>query len=352
MSARRPPFSADSVVAHSARMREVFAFVEVLADSESSVLITGESGTGKELMANLIHHSSGRRNQPFVAVSCAVLAENLIESELFGHERGAFTNAVKDRRGRFELAEGGTLFLDDIDDVPLEMQVKLLRVLQTRTVERVGSSRALPLDVRVLAGSKRDLRKLCAAGGFREDLYYRLNVIPIHLPPLRERLDDIPPLIDHFFRRYFAARGKPPLALSPAMLDAFMRYPWPGNVRELENVCERIAQTCICDAVVAGCVPAAVLFHSSGRSQPGAGAADQDAFAEVDGSLDQRLQAFESQLITAALRSAKGNRSRAAVLLSIKRSTLGDRIKKLGLSEPAPEIRREVVSDVSETRRY
>jgi transcriptional regulator with PAS, ATPase and Fis domain len=300
--------------------------VKVIAGGDSSVLITGESGTGKELIANLIHHSSARRNRPFVAVSCAILAETLIESELFGHERGAFTNAIKDRPGRFELAEGGTLFLDDIDDVPLAMQVKLLRVLQTRLVERVGSVRAIPIDVRVLTGSKRDLRKLVAAGTFREDLFYRLNVIPVHLPPLRERAEDIPALVDHFLARFFGAKHQPPKPLSPAMLGAFQRYPWPGNVRELENVCERIAQTCICGMVVAGCVPAGILFHSAPRRADGA-----PAF--VEGSLDQRLAQLEAQIITAALRSAKGNKSKAAALLQIKRSTLGDRIRKLGLAD-------------------
>jgi DNA-binding NtrC family response regulator len=325
MSARRQPFTLGSVViGQSSRMRDVFDFVKVIADGDSSVLITGESGTGKELVANLIHHSSSRRSKPFVPVSCAILSETLIESELFGHERGAFTNAIKDRPGRFELAEGGTLFLDDIDDVPLSMQVKLLRVLQTRTVERVGTVRAIPIDVRVLTGSKRDLRKLVAAGSFRQDLFYRLNVIPIHLPPLRERAEDVPPLAEHFLARFFGEKHQPPKRLSPAMLEAFKRYSWPGNVRELENVCERIAQTCICDMVVAGCVPAGILLQ--GTTQPG--------HPEVaEGSLDQRLQQVEAQMIQAALKAAQGNKSRAADLLKIKRSTLGDRIKKLGLDE-------------------
>lgn len=335
MSKREPFSPASVVIGRSARMREVFEFVKVIANGESSVLITGESGTGKELIANLIHYSSPRRNRPFVAVSCAILAETLIESELFGHERGAFTNAIKDRPGRFELAEGGTLFLDDIDDVPLAMQVKLLRVLQTRMVERVGGARPIPIDVRVLSGSKRDLRKMVAAGEFRDDLFYRLNVIPIHLPPLRDRAEDVPALIDHFFHRYFALRHQEPKPLSPAMLEALVRYSWPGNVRELENACERMAQTCICDEVVAGCVPAAILFQTAGQK-----AADADAGVCAEGSLDQRLQAIESQLILAALRTARGNKSKAASLLKIKRSTLGDRIKKLGLpgaGNPADE---------------
>ena len=328
MSAKRLPFSPDSiVVGSSTRMREVFDFVNVIAGGESSVLITGESGSGKEMIANLIHHASQRRHRPFVPVSCAILAETLIESELFGHERGAFTNAVKDRAGRFELAEGGTLFLDDIDDVPLSMQVKLLRVLQTRMVERVGSVRAIPIDVRVLSGSKRDLRKMVAAEEFREDLFYRLNVIPIHLPPLRERIEDIPALIDHFFRRFFGARHQNPKPISPAILAALLRYPWPGNVRELENVCERMAQTCICDAVAAGCVPAAMLLHTAEPKVTDSAA----GFGPAEGSLDARLQAMEVQMISAALRAAHGNKSKAAEILKVKRSTLGDRIKKLGL---------------------
>jgi transcriptional regulator with GAF, ATPase, and Fis domain len=338
----RPPFSVASVVVgRSARMRDIVGFVGIIADSESSVLITGESGTGKELIANLIHHTSTRRHGPFVPVSCAILSESLIESELFGHERGAFTNAIRDRPGRFEVADGGTLFLDDIDDVPLAMQVKLLRVLQNRTVERVGGVRQIPIDVRVLTGSKRDLRALVREGTFREDLFYRLNVIPLQLPPLRDRVEDIPLLVDHFLNRFFRARGQEPKALSPAMLGAFERYPWPGNVRELENTCERLAQTCICDSIVAGCVPAAILFHrpvsamgpQEGRAAPGDGtpAPEVASTNAPGGSLYERIHAVEVASITWALRATGGNKSKAAALLNVKRSTLGDRIKKLDL---------------------
>src|SRR5205809_6272558 len=197
------PVTMDSVVVgRSARMRAVFEFLRVIGNSESTVLITGESGTGKEVTATLIHESSRRKHRPFVAVSCALFSETLIESELFGHERGAFTGAIKDRPGRFEMAEGGTICLDDIDDVPLGMQVKLLRVLQNRTVERLGGTRLVPVNVRVLAGSKRDLKQMVAEGKFREDLFYRLNVLPLALPPLRERREDIPVLIDHFISRH------------------------------------------------------------------------------------------------------------------------------------------------------
>src|SRR6187200_152744 len=208
-------FTMESVVVgHSARMRAVFEFLRVIGASESTVLVTGESGTGKEVTATLIHQNSRRRHRPFVAVSCALFSEALIESELFGHERGAFTGAIKDRPGRFELAEGGTIFLDDIDDVPLSMQVKLLRVLQNRTIERLGGTRTIPVNVRVIAGSKRDLKQLVADGKFREDLYYRLNVLPLTLPPLRERREDVPVLMEYFLERYFRRRNEDVPAIS------------------------------------------------------------------------------------------------------------------------------------------
>jgi transcriptional regulator with GAF, ATPase, and Fis domain len=322
-------FSIDSVVVgRSPRMRAVFDFVRVIADSESNVLIVGETGSGKELIANLIHHSSRRRRKPIVAVSCAILTETLIESELFGHERGAFTGAIKDRPGRFEMAEGGTIFLDDIDDVPASVQVKLLRVLQQRTVERVGGTRSIPVDVRVITGSKRSLKQLVAEGKFREDLYYRLNVVPIWLPPLRERREDIPLLTDHFMRRFFKERGDAVPEMSPTVREAFQRYPWPGNVRELENACERIAQTCTCNQVRCGCMPASILFHSQMQSTP---PPVEHASHPAAVSLDDRLHEVESHLITWALKVSHGNKSKAAELLQIKRSTLGDRIRKLGL---------------------
>jgi DNA-binding NtrC family response regulator len=323
------PFSIDDVVVgHSPRMRAVFDYVRVVADSDSTVLITGETGTGKEMVANLIHQSSSRRARPFVPVSCAILSENLIESELFGHERGAFTGAVKDRPGRFEMAHGGTIFLDDVDDVPMSMQVKLLRVLQNRTVERVGGSRAIEVNVRIITGSKRDLRRMVAEGSFREDLYYRLNVIPISLPPLRERREDIPLLIDHFVKRYFRMRGEDPRPVSPGVMQAFQRYPWPGNVRELENACERIAQTCTCDQVKIGCVPVSVLFHK--HAETAEPIVETHAHPSTV-SLDERLRDVELNLISWALKVTAGNKSKAAEILQIKRSTLGDRIRKLGL---------------------
>jgi transcriptional regulator with GAF, ATPase, and Fis domain len=310
-------------------MRAVFDFVNLIGHSDSTVLVTGESGTGKEVIARLIHQTSRRRFRPFVAVSCALFSDTLIESELFGHERGAFTGAIKDRPGRFELAEGGTIFLDDIDDVPLGMQVKLLRVLQNRTVERLGGTRLVPVNVRVLAGSKRDLKKMVADGKFREDLYYRLNVLPLNLPPLRERREDIPVLAEAFFDRFFRSRGEPQPAISPAVIQAFTAYSWPGNVRELENACERIAQTNTSAAVDIGCIDANMLV------QDPEAAAEPDVVGPISSaraiSLDDRLLEVETRLIRWALDESHGNKSKAAALLGIKRSTFGDRLRRCGL---------------------
>ena len=326
---RETTFSPDSVVVgRSRRMRAVFDFLRVIVGSESNVLIIGETGTGKEVIARLIHHSSPRRRGPFVAVGCAILTESLIESELFGHERGAFTGAIKDRPGRFEMAGGGTIFLDDVDDVPPAVQVKLLRAVQERVVERVGGTRPVPVDVRVITGSKRSLRRMVAAGTFREDLFYRLNVLPIWLPPLRERREDIPALTDHFMARYFKQSARAPV-LSDTVRQLFQQYSWPGNVRELENACERLAQTCTCDRIRAACMPASILF------QP---APDRALLSDTGEpahavSLDDRLRDVETNLITWALQTSHGNKSKAAELLQIKRSTLGDRIRRLGLDE-------------------
>jgi DNA-binding NtrC family response regulator len=335
-------FSLESVVTgQSPRMRAVFDLVQATAGSNGTVLITGESGTGKEIVANMIHYQSRRRFRPFVPVSCALFSDTLVESELFGHERGAFTGAIKDRPGRFELAQGGTVFLDDIDDVPLSMQVKLLRVIQNRVVERVGAVKATPVDVRIVAGSKRDLEELVAEGKFRDDLYYRLNVIPMALPPLRDRRDDIPALMDHFLGRFFRQRGEPVPLIPSAIRNAFMWYSWPGNVRELENLCERMALTCTDGRLDVRYLPAAMLRagaevvhdgdHVPLTSDP-APAAQLPRNAELSlVSLDDRLRELETDLISWALHVTAGNKSRAAKLLKIKRSTLGDRMGRCGL---------------------
>jgi transcriptional regulator with GAF, ATPase, and Fis domain len=340
MNPELPAVMDSLVVGQSTRMRAVFEFLRVIGSSDSTVLVTGESGTGKEVTATLIHQNSRRKHKPFVAVSCALFSETLIESELFGHERGAFTGAIKDRPGRFEMAEGGTIFLDDIDDVPLSMQVKLLRVLQNRTVERLGGTRTVPINVRVIAGTKRDLKQLVSEGKFREDLFYRLNVLPVTLPPLRERPEDIPVLMEYFLQRFFRRRNEEVPVISDAVTQAFMRYSWPGNVRELENACERIAQTCSCGTVRVGCVSAGILFRASAepvRIAPTtpAPAAEQTPMGTRPISLDARLMEVESSLISWALKASGGNKSKAAELLQIKRSTLGDRINRCGLDRVA-----------------
>lgn len=319
------------VIGPSRRMRAVFDFVRVIANSESTVVITGESGTGKEVIASLIHRHSPRSHRPLVVVSCALFSETLIESELFGHERGAFTGAVKDRPGRFEQADNGTVLLDDIDDVPLSIQVKLLRVLQNRTVERLGGTKTLPVNVRVIAGTKRDLRTMVTEGTFREDLFYRLNVLPVSLPPLRERIDDLPALAAHFFKRFFQRRGETAPAMSEGVKQAFMSYDWPGNVRELENMCERMAQTNTCGLLGVGCVAAGLMLGARGaaagdRRPAPAEPAAPDAVAPI--SLDTRVRELEHTLIEWAMRASGGNQTRAAELLAIKRSTLQGRMAR------------------------
>ena len=375
----RAPFSLESiVVGRNPRMRAIFRYLALVGPGQGTMLVTGESGTGKEVVANALHLHSTRRDKPFVAVSCALFSESLIESELFGHERGAFTGAVTSRAGRFERADGGTLFLDDIDDVPLSMQVKLLRALQQRTIERLGGTRPVPVDVRVVAGTKRDLQDLVRQGRFREDLYYRLNVLSVNLPPLRERREDIPLLVSHFLERFFTRRGVPPAPLSDGVMQALMAYDWPGNVRELENACERMAESCTCGQVRIGCLGANILFHDVGDVLPhedapamrtAATAPGDDPWASLAGgpldapalpdallhgpvggaeppppladasrlgrlgglSLDEYLRRVEAECIASALSASGGNKSRAARLLGIKRSTLGDRIVRCGL---------------------
>jgi two-component system, NtrC family, response regulator HydG len=348
MAAARP-FSIDQIVAApSSRMAAVLDYLRLVGPGQGTVLITGESGTGKEVIANAIHALSPRAQKPFVPVSCALFSDSLIESELFGHDRGAFTGALQTRPGRFERAEGGTLFLDDIDDVPLSMQVKLLRALQNRSVERLGGTRPLPIDVRVVAGTKRDLRQMVREGQFREDLYYRLNVLPIELPPLRQRREDLPLLIHYFLHQFFDRKGQEVPPISDAVMQAFTAYNWPGNVRELENACERLAESSTCGRIGVGCIAASVLFHApkpSSAGQPAAGSFDvprsmpelepalpaDTAASDHVFDLDGHLRRVEASLIEWALKETGGNKSKAAALLSVKRSTLGDRIERCGL---------------------
>ncbi len=237
-------YTFQNLTGKSPAMQRVFALIAQIAETDTTILISGETGTGKELVAKAIHYNSGRRDQPFAGVNCAALAETLLESELFGHERGAFTGAIKQKLGRFELANRGTLFLDEVAEIPLSTQVKLLRVLQERQLERVGGTETICLDIRLISATNRDLAKAVREGIFREDLFYRLNVVPIHLPPLRERREDIPLLAANFIQRYAAALNKTVEGIAPSAMEFLLRYHWPGNVRELENVIERGAVLC------------------------------------------------------------------------------------------------------------
>jgi two-component system response regulator HydG len=307
------------LVGKSGAMQSLFESIRKIAPTNSSVLILGESGTGKELVARAIHRQSPRAGGPFIRVNCSALAETLLESELFGHERGAFTGAVRERRGRFELAHGGTLFLDEIADVPASVQVKLLRVLQEKEIERVGGERTIRVDVRVLSATNRDLPAEVARGAFREDLYYRLHIVPLRVPPLRERPGDIELLVRHFLRTISKETGKHVTGITDEALRQLAAYPWPGNVRELENAVERAIVLCDGETLGAGEFP----IEAPGPS-PAAPAAS-------NGSLDRVLADTEKRLIQEALERAGGVKTRTAELLGIKTSALYYKLEKYGL---------------------
>ncbi len=255
----------NNIVGKSAPMQRIYDLIEKVAPTRATVLVTGESGTGKELIARAIHYNSPRKNEAFISVNCGALPENLLESELFGHERGAFSGAVSLRKGRFELAHRGTLFLDEISEMSPSLQVKLLRALQEMSFERVGGTETLSVDVRIVAASNRDLKQEIAAGRFRSDLYYRLNVVHIHLPPLRERRDDIPLLVDHFLKKYASEGVRDHISMAPEALRCLLDYPWPGNVRELENVVERAVILCTGDRITPEDLPPEVLHPSNAQ---------------------------------------------------------------------------------------
>jgi len=307
------------MVSKNHRMHEIFDLIETVAESDASVLIEGESGTGKELVARAIHRLSGRREKPFLGVNCASLNENLMESELFGHIRGAFTGAVKDRMGRFEMAEGGTLFLDEVSEIGPHLQAKLLRVVQEREYQRVGETRARKADVRILSATNRRLKDLLAGGSFRDDLYYRLNVVSIIPPPLRDRKEDIPVLVDHFLDRSRDHRGGLRRSFSPLAMRVLLEYSWPGNVRELENAVER-ARICSRGEVIEESALPAEIRRGGGTTHRGARPAGQGP--------DEP----KAETIREALSRCRGNREEAALLLGISRVTLWRRMKRLGVS--------------------
>ncbi len=319
-------YQVGNLVGTSGRMRQVFEMIQRVAKSNATILIRGESGTGKELVANAIHYNSARADKPFVKVNLAALPETLVESELFGHERGAFTGALQRKAGRFELAQGGTIFLDEIGDLSPNVQLKLLRVIQEREFSRLGGNATLKADVRLLAATHRDLEKLVAEGAFREDLYYRLNVFPIYLPALRDRKSDIPALAEHFLTKFAKSNGKEVSRLSQGALDLLMHYNWPGNVRELENVMERALLVCDGDTILASHLPPTLQV----RWSPNAAAGEGDS-CPVRLSLAAQVETLERELITEALIACKGNQSKAADYLDTSLRILGYKIKRYGL---------------------
>ncbi len=324
------------MVGQSEAMRQVMGRIHAVAGTDTTVLIEGESGTGKELAARLLHETSSRSSGAFVAVSCAALPRELIESELFGYEAGAFTGASKRRIGRIELAHGGTLFLDDVDDVQIDVQVKLLRVLQNFTVERVGGQEPIRVNVRIISAAKKNLAALVAQGKWREDLYYRLNVVPLFIPPLRERLEDVPLLVEHFLQKSAIKLNRGAMSISPAAVNQLQAYHWPGNVRELEHVVERMVALAQHDALDVDDVP-----HL--QEVPGAKsriALSLQGHDKVD--LNSMLAEVEAKLIRWALDRTKGNLAQAADMLAVPRSTLQYKVAKLFGDEGETETANKV----------
>ena len=315
-------YNFGEMVGSSAAMQDVYASVQKIAPIDSAVMIYGESGTGKELVARAIHANSARSTGPFVRVNCGSLPRELVESELFGHERGAFTGAVRRKRGRFELADGGTIFLDEIGDLPMEAQVNILRVLQEKEFDRVGGEGPVSVDVRVIAATHRHLKQMVAEGRFREDLFYRLEVIPVHLAPLRERSADIPELVEHFLQKKCDSLGRPGRRLTPGAVARLQAYGWPGNVRELENVIERTVALSDGDLIDRDDLP---------LDDPEGMAGDSGDGASKGTGLTQRLESLERRLIQESLAEAEGVKTRAADLLGIKTSALYYKLDKYGL---------------------
>jgi DNA-binding NtrC family response regulator len=321
-----------NIVARSPKMQEVLATVERVAPTNSTILLGGESGVGKDMIARALHQHSHRVSGPFVKINCTAIPENLLESELFGYEKGAFTGAVSSKPGKFELADKGTIFLDEIGDVPGTTQVRLLRVLQDREFERLGGTKTLKVDVRVVAATNQDLRAALEQGTFREDLYYRLNVVPINIPPLRERKEDVPYLVDHFIERFVRESGKPIKGITPAAQKMLMEFHWPGNVRELENIIERAVSLSAGDMLD-------VADIRLDLSPSGPGGADIAAFTMSPGGTTAfpppgvTLEQFEDEMIKEALRRAGGNKSQAARLLGLSRNALRYRLSKMGVPD-------------------
>lgn len=338
-------FDFGGLIGSSPEMQKIYELIKKIADTDSTVFIHGESGTGKELIAKVIHYNSARFQKPFVPLNCAAIPRDLLESELFGHEKGAFTGAINTRIGRFELANNGTIFLDEIGELHPSLQAKMLRVIQEKEFERVGSTKTLKVDVRILAATNRDLKKAIANGEFREDLYYRLNVIPLEIPPLRERKEDIEILIEHFINKFSKKKKKEPFSITTDAMNCFKNYDWPGNVRELENMIERLV--ILCDGVVrVDDLPE--RFQSKKREQSISPEETKEALSKtsLEGlilpesgiDLNAMMDKLERDLILQAIKLTGGVKSKAAALLGLNRTTLIEKMKKKGIVTQNPYV--------------
>ncbi|MGE4263462.1 MAG: sigma-54 interaction domain-containing protein [Desulfovibrio sp.] len=333
----------DGIIGSSPALREVYKMLEKVAPTDSTVLVTGESGTGKELLVRALHKNSKRHDKPFVPINCGAIPRELLESELFGHEKGAFTHAIRSRPGRFELADGGTIFLDEIGEMDLSLQVKILRALQEKEIERVGGTGSKKVDVRVVAATNRDLEIEVAAGRFREDLFYRLNVIPMHLPPLRERGEDIMALAEHFLHGFCFEKDRKPLSIGSQAKAMLINYTWPGNVRELENFMERLSILCEGPQVTPADLPEKIQRAAGLEPAPPAAATapapqgfrwpELQDMRDKGMGLKEFLDEIEERLLQEALAEASGVKNQAAELLGIKRTTLIEKLKKRNLLE-------------------
>ena len=318
----------ERIIGVSPVMQTIFEKISVIAKTDSSVMIYGESGTGKELVANAIHNLSPRKDKPFIKINCAAIPETLLESELFGHEKGTFTGATQRRKGKFESADGGTIFFDEVGDMPLSLQAKLLRVLESHTFERLGGNESLTVDVRTICATRKNLKDEVKADKFREDLYYRVNVLPVTLPPLRERKEDIPLLAEHFIEIFSKKTGKTNLTLSPAAMDRIMAYEYPGNVRELRHAIEMAVTYCNGNIIGFNCLPAELKGNEIDRS----------ILTRDDLSLTEKVRAFEREIIAETLEETSGKKKEAAKKLRISRETLWRKLKEHGFPVPTTDL--------------
>ncbi|MBT4763348.1 MAG: sigma-54-dependent Fis family transcriptional regulator [Bdellovibrionaceae bacterium] len=328
-SALNTKYHFDKIIGNSDKIQDVLNLVEKVADTDTTILVTGESGTGKELIAKALHYNSSRANKPFVPINCGAIPSELLESELFGHIKGAFTGAINNRMGRFEMADEGSLFLDEIGDMSAHLQVKLLRVLQERKFEPIGSTKTVESNVRIIAATNINIEKAIQEGRFREDLYYRLNVIPITIPPLRDRKSDIPILLDHFMDKFNTLRNRKVEGISSNALDLLFHYSWPGNIRELENLVERLVILKGQGCIDVDDLPDKYRSRSIKDANP-----DQLEIPETGMDFNSAIDTYENALILKALEKTGWNRNQAAILLKLNRTTLVEKIKKKGLTPP------------------